>query len=143
MSTESTLELAFRRLLVRTAGADGDARAIAAAAHMLCEEFAGHVAPLIGEGGISAIYSRSFHLTEPQFASAAPLRSPHPGEPLGRLQNALEQQGPDVAIAAATAMLTTTVELLASFIGHVLTTRLLHEVWPDDFRDDGPPEINI
>ena len=38
------------------------------------------------------------------------------------------------------ALLTTTSDLLVSFIGEGLTTRLLREAWPDDFADDRTEE---
>jgi hypothetical protein len=38
-------------------------------------------------------------------------------------------------------LLTTVGELLASFIGEGLTTRLLREAWPDDFAADTVEEI--
>ena len=58
--------------------------------------------------------------------------------PFARVQASLEQQEPAVATQAAVAVLTTAGELLASFIGENLTTRLLHEAWPDEFAGDIP-----
>jgi hypothetical protein len=49
------------------------------------------------------------------------------------VQRLLEHQELPVATDAAVAVLTTFGELLTSFIGESLTTRLLREAWPDDF----------
>jgi hypothetical protein len=134
MATTNTRERAFQRLLAREAGAGGDARAIAAAAHRLCERFARQVSPLIGDAGVAAIWARSLHLTEQQFPSLAPLRSSDQSDaPFGHLQVSLEKQEPTVGTRAAVGLLTSAGDLLALFIGESLTTRLLREAWPNDF----------
>jgi hypothetical protein len=43
----------------------------------------------------------------------------------------LQQQPPDIAREAASALLTSYVTLLATFIGERLTWQLLHDQWPD------------
>lgn len=141
MMTGNTREQVFHRLLAREAGAGDDARAIAGAARRLCERFAQHVAPLIGDGGVAAICARSLHLTQRQFPSLFPLRvSDHGDAPFARVQGSLEQQAPDLAARAAVAVLTIASGLVASFIGERLTTRLLREAWPDDFDGDHSEE---
>jgi hypothetical protein len=115
----------------------GDGRAIAAAAHRLCERFARQVSPLIGDAGVAAIWARSLHLTEQQFPSLAPLRSSDQSDaPFSHLQVSLEKQEPTVGTRAAVGLLTTAGDLLALFIGESLTTRLLREAWPDDFAGE-------
>ena len=140
MTTGNTRERVFQQLLAREAGTDADARIIAAAARRLCERFAKYLSPVIGDAGIAAICARSLYLTQQQFPSVAPLRSSEDDAPFTRVQASLERQEPVVATKAAVAVLTTAGELLASFIGESLTTRLLREAWPDDFDSDPSKE---
>jgi hypothetical protein len=140
MTTGSTRERVFQRLLAREAGTDADARTIAAAARRLCERFANQLSPLIGDAGVAAICARSLHLTQQQFPSVAPPPSSEDDTSFTRVQASLERQEPVVAAEAAVAVLTTAGEVLASFIGEGLTTRLLREAWPDDFDGDHSKE---
>ena len=128
-------------MLAREAGTEADASAIAAAARRLCERFAHQLTPLIGDAGVAAICARSLHLAQRQFPALAPVRpSDQDARPFALLQPFLEQQEPAVATEAAVAVLATASELLASFIGESLTTRLLREAWPDDFAGDTTEE---
>lgn len=127
----------FRRMLEREAGNGANAPAIAAAARRLCERFAQQLTPLIGDAGVAAICARSLYLTRQNLPGLAPVRTAaqdHP--PFALLQLSLEQQDPGAATEIAIAVLATASELLASFIGESLTTRLLCEAWPDDFAGD-------
>lgn len=134
MTTSKSWEPAFERLLARRAGTGPDAPAVAAAARRLCEDFAQHLTPLIGDGGVAAIYGRSLQLAERRFPGFAPARSSgQDGDPFTHVQHFLEHQDPIVAISAAVAVLTLASEVLASFIGESLTRLLLHETWPDQF----------
>jgi hypothetical protein len=133
MTTENPLEPAFGRLLARQAGTGADAPAVAAAARRLCEDFARHLTPLIGDGGVAAIYGRSLQLAERRFPGLAPASASGQGEPLTDVQHFLERQDPVVAAKAAVTVLALASEVLASFIGKPLTRLLLHETWPDQF----------
>ena len=138
MTTSKSWEPAFERLLARQAGTEADAPAVAAAARRLCEEFAQHLRPLIGDGGIAAICGRSLQLAERRFPGLAPARaSGQHGDPFTHVQHFLEHQDPVVAARAAVAVLALASEVLTSFIGDPLTRLLLHETWPDEF--DGHP----
>jgi hypothetical protein len=124
----------FRRMLAREAGTDANAPAIAAAARRLCEHFAQQFTPLIGDTGVAAIFERSLHLTQRNVRELAPGRaSDQRDPPFALLQRSLEQQEPAAATETAVAVLAMASELLASFIGESLTTRLLREEWPADF----------
>ena len=143
MTSDNTRQRIFRRMLAREAGTAADAPAIAAASRRLCEHFARQLTPLIGDAGVAAIYARSLHLVQRDFPSLAPARGSNQGDgPYVRLQQSLEHQQPAVASAAAVAVLTTVGDVLASFIGESLTTRLLREAWPDDFAGDTAEETN-
>jgi hypothetical protein len=126
---------AFRRLLAREAGSDADTAAIASAARRLCERFAQQLTPVIGDAGVAAICSRSLHLAYRQFPSLAPI-SARDGGPFAHVQESLAGLDASGAMDAAAAVLTTAGELLDSFIGEGLTTRLLRGAWPDDFNGE-------
>jgi len=124
----------FRRMLAREAGTDANAPAIAAAARRLCEHFAQQFTPLIGDAGVAAIFVRSLHLTQRHVRELAPVRASDKRDPpFALLQLSLEQQEPAAATETAVAVLAMASELLATFIGESLTTRLLREAWPADF----------
>jgi hypothetical protein len=131
----------FRRMLEREAGPDATPAATASAARRLSEHFARQLTPLIGDAGVAAICARSLHLAQRSVSTRAPARASEQGDgPLALLQLYLEQQEPAEATETAVAMLATAGELLASFIGEGLTTRLLCETWPDDFAGNTPEE---
>jgi len=118
-----------------------DAHAIAAAALRAYERLARELAPLIGEAGLNAVCARSVHLNQREFSWLAPAASAGPRDaPFAHVRMSLEGQDPAVATDAAIAVLATVGELLASFIGDSLTTRLLREAWPDGFSDDTAQE---
>lgn len=128
-------------MLARDAGVGASAPAIAATARRLSEHFAGLLTPLIGDAGVAAILARALHLAQRHVPGPAQLRSPEPGDaPSTPEKQFLEQLEPAEAFEAAVALLTTTSDLLVSFIGEGLTTRLLREAWPDDFADDRTEE---
>ena len=131
----------FRRMVAREAGTGANAPAIAAAARRLCERFAEQLTPLIGDAGVAAICARSLQLAQRNVPGLAPVRASAQGDtPFALLQLSLEQQEPAAATEAAVALLATVGELLASFIGEGLTTRLLREAWPEDFAGDTTEE---
>jgi hypothetical protein len=126
---------AFRRLLAQEVGSSKDAPAIALAARRLCERFAQQLTPIIGYAGVSAICLRTLHLVRRQFPSLALIPAPNDG-PFARVQESLQALEPGVASDAAIAVLTTASNLLDSFIGEGLTTRLLRGAWPGIFDAD-------
>jgi hypothetical protein len=131
----------FRRLLVREAGAGASASAIAAATRRLGERFAHQLVPLLGDAGVAAICTRTLHLAQRQVPGLVPIPESDQVEgPFTHTQHFLEHQAPSLAVDAAVAVLTTFGELLASFIGEGLTTRLLRETWPGDFAGDTAEE---
>ena len=137
MTIDNARQRVFRRMLAREAGTGADAPATAAAARRLCERFAQQLTLLIGDAGVAAICARSLHLTERNVPGLVPIHAPAQEDaPFALLQRSLEQQTPAAATEAAVALLVTISELLASFIGESLTTRLLCETWPDDFAGD-------
>jgi hypothetical protein len=142
MTSHNGRQRVFRRMLTREAGPGANAPAIAAAGRRLCEHFAKQFTPLIGDTGVAAIFARSLNLaTRNGRELAAGRASDTRDEPFALLQLSLEQQPPTAAIETAVAVLAMAGDLLASFIGEGLTTRLLREAWPDDFAADTTEEI--
>jgi hypothetical protein len=143
MASDHRRQQTFRRIVTREAGASADAAVVAAAARQLCEQLAHHLAPLIGDAGAAAIVARSLHVAQRQVSGFVPVSAcaqENDNGPLAYAQHVVEHQEPAVAAELAVAVLTTAGELLASFIGHRLTTRLLHEAWPNDFAGDSTEE---
>ncbi len=141
MTSNVLRERVFRRMLAREAGPGASAPAIAAAARRLCEHFAEHLTPLIGDAGVRAICARSLHLGQRNVPGGAAVPAFDQGDtPFVLLERSLEHQEPAAATEAAVAVLAAAGELLASFIGEGLTARLLRETWPDDFAGDTTEE---
>src|SRR5713226_8847354 len=141
MTTGDTLRPGLRRVLTKDAGMSPDAHGVAAAALRAYERLAHELAPLIGEVGLNAVCARSVHLMQREFSWLAPADSAGPRDaPFAHVRLSLEGQDPAVATDAAIAVLATLGELVASFIGDSLTTRLLREAWPDGFSDDTTQE---
>jgi hypothetical protein len=147
MTSDDTRQRVFRRMLAREAGPGADAPAIAAACRRMCERFARQFTPLIGDVGVAAIFARSLYLSRRNLAELAPRRESNKADKSDKweafvlLEAFLKQQEPAPATEAAVAFLAMAGELLASFIGEGLTTRLLREAWPDDFAAGDAEEI--
>lgn len=143
MTSDHSRQRLIRRMLAREAGTDADVPAIAAAARRACERFADHLTPLIGDAGMAAICARSLHLTEPHFRALPSIGASAEGDSrFALLQRFLEQLESAAVTEAAVAVLATSSELLASFIGESLTTSLLREMWPEDFAGETTGEAN-
>ena len=141
MTSDNVRQRMVRRMLDREAGTGASAQVIADAALRLWERLAEQLVPLIGDAGVAAICARSLHLTQRNVPGLAPARAPAHGDaPCALLEVSLAQREPAVATDAAVALLATSSELLALFLGESLTTRLLHEAWPDAFAGDTTEE---
>ena len=88
------------------------------------------LSPIIGQGGVTALYKRSLYLSRgdhPWLAAAAEdVLQP---DDFATLHRALAKQTSVNAAAANGALLTTFSDLLTSLIGASLTERLLQSVW--------------
>jgi hypothetical protein len=137
-----TREAVFRRMLAREAGTNADTPHIAVAARRLSEELARELTPLIGDLGVASIYARSLHLAQRQCPGFVPVSASEQDEgPISRTQDVIKHQQSAVASEFAVVALTTTVQLLASFIGEGLIASLLRRTWPGDFAgttEDNP-----
>lgn len=96
----------------------------------LCQEIERVLAPIIGSGGVGALYQRSLHLVRAthEWIDISPA-GPTPVADFSALRVLLEQQSPDVALAGGTAVLETFSRLLVSLIGFSLSDQLLAAVW--------------
>ena len=87
------------------------------------------LSPIIGQGGVAALYKRSLYLTGQVYSWMAGM---HEGVPtamdLAALKSLLVQQGSADAAAGGGVLLQTFRELLASLVGPSLTDQLLHSV---------------
>jgi hypothetical protein len=135
------LRLKLLRTFAREPGARVDSTVVAAAAVQLYDRLAQRLAPLIGELGVSALWARSVHLTQHEFAWLAQTPASEPDvAPIIHLRLCLERQPAATATEAAASLLATFCRLLVTLIGNGLMTRMLREAWPDMASDDTPEE---
>lgn len=132
--------------LARHAGVGADAKAVAAAAVSTWSRVISHLTPVIGVGGVDALYKRSLHLTHASFPWLAQSMQPagdatQSDRSLMDLRANLEARATAEAAAASSALLVTFVELLAGLIGESLTARLLRPAWALDGRNESDQEI--
>jgi hypothetical protein len=141
MPGSADLRQAIQRALTREAGADADAKALAAAALRVYDMLAGHLALLIGEAGVRALTARSLHLARRDFPWLAEAQESGPSEgPFARARLSFARQEPAAATEAAAAVLATLGGLLATLIGEALTMRVLRAAWPSAFPDETQQE---
>jgi hypothetical protein len=87
------------------------------------------LSPIIGHGGVAALYKRNLYLTGQAYPwLAVKHEDVQPAMDLGALKSALAQQGSAQAAAAGGVLLQTFRELLAGLVGPALTEQLLHSV---------------
>ena len=96
-------------------------------------QIAERLEPVIGAGGVDALFARALHLTSRRFpwlATNAALGNS--AETLAQLAVRFESQEVSVAAAAGDLLLLTFTGLLANMIGEPLTGRLLGALWKQD-----------
>jgi hypothetical protein len=86
------------------------------------------LSPIIGAGGVAALYKRSLYLTGQAYPWLGTDESVHATMDFAALKSLLVQQGSADAAAGGGALLHTFRELLASLVGPALTDQLLHSV---------------
>ncbi len=103
-----------------------------ATATRLHEKLARHVAPVVGEAGFEALFSRSVKVTKSTFVCLRELRTKGSAqEVLRQFFEHLEKQEPAVVVAITEAVMASLVTTLCTFIGEGLTWQLLRSAWPD------------
>jgi hypothetical protein len=120
-----------------------DAKHIAEVAAATWREILAVLAPVIGPGGVSALYQRSLYVTRTAYPWLAavhedPLR---PAE-FAALQMVLSQQTSAQVVAANGVLLQTFCDVLSSLIGNSLTERLLRSVRSLPAGNPGPRDTS-
>ena len=118
--------------------------AIAGALARTVQDIAAVLTPILGARGVAALYQRTLHVTRASHAwLGEPLEVAQPAIDLVALKAAFVRRDRAEAAAAATALLQTFHDLLASLIGVPLCERLLEPVWAHSLRrptaQDTPP----
>ncbi|MDB5868942.1 MAG: hypothetical protein JWP96_1274 [Polaromonas sp.] len=107
--------------------------AVAQGTVRLWERLAPELISIIGEGGFKPLYSRSLRLACVQYPWMAPGGVVPSGQGhFAELQARLQAQDPAQASHASNAFFNIFLDLLASLIGEVLTTHLLHSAWSQE-----------
>ena len=101
---------------------------VAAGAARACEKVCGHLARVVGDAGVAALFQRSLALSRRKVPWLA---VPPDGAPSSHIRAALRGQPPDQVLEASATVVVTLVEVIGRFIGPDLTLRLLREVWPE------------
>jgi len=115
--------------LARLAGEGMDVERIATGAASVWRAIDGALSPIVGQGGVAALYKRSLYLTRSEHACLGGVYEAAPASDYSALQSALSQQTTTDAVAAVRALLHTFHELLTHLIGESLTERLLRSAW--------------
>jgi len=139
-SPEGLRAKAIRAKLSRLSGDASDPAALAGAALVTWNEVAAQLAPVIGGGGVDALFHRALHLTARALPWLADEREDGDiAATLARLKGRLETRDAAGAMEASLTLLTTFMELLTTLIGDSLTDRLMISVWaPSDSEEDAP-----
>lgn len=128
----------FHRDLARLASGGESSERIAYRAALAWRDLHAALSPIIGNGGVTALFKRSVSMTRsthPWLASM-PEELEQPGD-FAALQAALTQQAGVEAAAGNRAVLRTFLDILTSLIGESLAERLLSSVWDDISSNDG------
>ena len=131
MSRDSLFSPTARRILMQELGGE---RPSAEMALVVCTVYAKvlvGLSVLVGEEGGLALFRHSLRRTQSAFPFYTEVMAVEPRSILDALGACLEKQDPACILAASIALLTTFIELLATFIGARLTGKLLQDVWPD------------
>ena len=121
--------------LAHRVGADATAAQVAAALVAIWHEIDAALTPILGKGGVAALYKRALYLTGTAHPWLALRREDlSTGVDLAALKAVLAQQSSAVAVAGGNDFLQTFHRLLASLVGAALTERLLRSVWAPPSR---------
>jgi hypothetical protein len=137
---------ALRRLalnvLAQHVGPAASAEEVAVAARRAHDALVRVSIPLIGQIGVDALIGRALHLAQreyPWLGGTPESRGSNDG-PFTEVIARLAHQEPVVATEGAAAVFATYAELLVTFIGESVTTRLLRQAWPEAFSDTSAEE---
>jgi hypothetical protein len=129
ISMDNRLEEHTMVHLVAQGSETAEAAAIAEEALRTWDHIARRLSPIVGDGGFRALYARGLHLTRVTYPWLAAVQGDEQAsEPIIRLKLSLQRRDAADAKAASVALLATFTELLCTFVGEGLTTRLLSSV---------------
>jgi hypothetical protein len=120
----------IRSALTRRAGTNPDANAFAEATLGAWQDVAVRLSPVIGAGGVDALFRRALYLASATYSWMAIAEDD--GNSAGLLaafKRHLAARETTVAAEAGCILLVTFTELLETLIGKSLTERLLNPVW--------------
>ena len=139
-SPSQALRQVITQLLIQENKQSRDSNEPAAAAARVYEQFVYRLAPLIGEVGVLAIFTRCVKLTQAEFPFLTRDTAAGPGErgPTP-IWVALKQQEPATGRKASEALLTCFAGLLVRLIGERLAWRFLFDLSPEAFSS-GPEQ---
>jgi hypothetical protein len=127
---DSQVDRAISLTLVQSVTTGEDAAQIGETIASVWQEVVDALCPIIGRGGVDALYKRSLHITcrtHPWLAGAQGKNQI--AMDLPRLKALLAEQGSVKAASGGGALLQTFYDLLADVIGPSLTARLLRSAW--------------
>ena len=132
------LRQVITQLLIQETEQSRDANEPAAAVARVYEQFVYRLAPLIGEVGVQAIFTRSVNLTWAEFPFLTMDTGAGPGRGVpAQIWMAIRQQEPATGRQASEALLTNFAALLARLIGERLAWRVLFDLAPGAYSS-GP-----
>ncbi|MEP7246287.1 MAG: hypothetical protein ABI885_21780 [Gammaproteobacteria bacterium] len=111
-------------------GKKGNAREFADTCAETWQDMHAALSPIIGSGGVSALYKRCLFLRRGEYPWLSEVRvvSPQSGD-FAALVDAIRERPEAEALAANDALLAAFRQLLNNLIGAALTGQLLHTVW--------------
>ncbi|HEY4957625.1 MAG TPA: hypothetical protein VII31_07410 [Caldimonas sp.] len=142
MSNESQDGRRIAAALARKVQAGADAIEIAGTVTAAVTGVAASLSPIIGRGGVVALFRRSLHLVGPAYpwlGSSDNSRSEIDAQALGAL---LAERGAADAAVAGGALLQTFSDLLVSLVGASLGYRLLQPAWETLSIDPALPDTS-
>jgi hypothetical protein len=130
--TKSSIKM-IRTITPSDPAGDDDSGALAESAVHTWRKVSSHLIPIIGEGGVRALYARSLHLTRTRFPWLRAAQQQLPSDShFAELGVSLAHQSPADAREATAALLATFINLLSTLIGEDLTAHLLRSLSPED-----------
>jgi hypothetical protein len=127
----------FHEDLAQIASEGATAQQIACRAVLAWRNLHAALSPIIGHGGVMALFKRSVSMTSTTHPWLASMQEePHQPGDFAPLQAALSRQASVEAAAGNSAVLRKFIDILTSLIGESLAERLLSSVWDDSSNDD-------
>ncbi len=131
MSSDSLFSQTARRILMQEFGGERSSAQMAFVVCTVYGKFLVQLSVLMGEEGGLALFRSSLRRTQSAFPFYAEVLAVDPRTLLDALGACLAKQLPVSILEASIALLTSFLELLATFIGARLIGKLLQDVWPD------------